>query len=170
MADPFLGEVRAYGFNFAPRGWAMCMGQILSISQNTALFSLLGVNFGGNGQTTFGLPDLQSRVPIGAGQGPGLSDRVLGERGGTENVTLTTAQLPPHSHGVRASSTAGTGNEIDGQLPAVAARPVYGSGAVVQMGDGSVRPAGGNLPHPNVMPSLVVNYCIALQGIYPQRS
>jgi len=170
MADPFIGEVRAFGFNFAPRGWAMCMGQIVSISQNTALFSLLGTNFGGDGRSTFGLPNLQSRVPLSSGQGPGLSDRALGEIGGAESVTLTVSELPAHNHAVKASGSAGTGNDIDGQLPAVAARPVYGSGAAVQMADGSVRPTGGSLPHQNFMPTLVMNYCIALQGIYPQRS
>src|SRR4051812_113885 len=107
MSTPFLGEIRMVGFNFAPRGWALCNGQILSIAQNTALFSILGTTYGGNGQTTFALPDLRGRVPVSAGQGPGLSSYDLGQVTGSENVTLTVQQLPAHSHNIAADATAG---------------------------------------------------------------
>jgi len=169
MAEAFIGEIRPFGFNFAPRGWAICQGQLLAISQNTALFSLLGTNFGGNGQTTFGLPDLQGRTPVGEGQAPGLSDRTLGERGGQDTVTLTAAEMPAHAHGLMGSSAPGSTVDPTGQYPATPSRPGYAASAQVTMSAESVRPTGGGQPHNNVMPTLIVNYCIALQGIYPSR-
>src|SRR5450631_2987711 len=123
MSEPFLGEIRMFGFNFNPQGWAQCNGQLMAISQNTALFSLLGTNFGGNGQTTFGLPDLRGRVPVHAGQGPGLSPYNIGEQTGTENVTLLSSQMPSHSHGVSANLAANSGSPLnafpsnDGRTP-----------------------------------------------------
>lgn len=170
MAEAFIGEIRAFGFNFAPRGWAICQGQILPISQNTALFSLLGTNFGGNGQSTFGLPNLEGRTPVGAGQAPGLSIRDLGEMGGQETVTLQLSEMPAHSHGLFGSSSPGSTVDPTGVLPAKPSRPGYTAAAQVTMGDGSVRPSGGGQPHNNNMPSLVINYCIALQGIFPPRT
>lgn len=170
MAEAFIGEIRPFGFNFAPRGWAICQGQILAISQNTALFSLLSTNFGGNGQSTFGLPDLQGRTPVGAGQGQGLSDRVLGEEAGLEFLSLTTAQIPAHTHGLSGSSSPGSSVDPTDLLPATPSRPGYATPANVILGDGSVRPSGGGQPHNNNMPTLVVNYCIALQGIFPPRN
>lgn len=180
--DPFLGEIRAVGFNFAPRGWALCQGQLLAISQSTALFSLLGTTYGGDGRSTFALPDLQGRAIVQTGQGPGLSQYVQGEETGTETVTLLSTQLPAHSHtvtGSGASSTIAT-NSITGNSTSPAnnylANAVgnqYGEEAVGTMAAGSVSgtagSAGGNLPHNNLMPYLALYYIIALVGIYPQR-
>lgn len=170
MTDPFVGEIRALGFNFAPRGWAKCEGQLLPISQNTALFSLLGTMYGGNGQTTFGLPDLRGRVAMHSGQGPGLSDRVQGEASGSEAVTLITAQLPAHSHAI--ASTAG---DQTTDRPGPSAGFAKG-GAYATAADATLETAmgttavGGSQPHPNLQPYLVLNYCIALQGIFPSRN
>lgn len=169
MSEPFLGEVRIFGFNFAPRGWAFCNGQILSIAQNTALFALLGVMYGGNGQTTFGLPDLRGRVPLGFGQGPGLSPYNQGQTGGTESVTLQTNQMPMHSHLVSASSQ-----------PPNASRPgnafLAGNGPYQAASDGTtmnpamIGIAGGGQPHTNIQPYLAMSFCIALEGIFPSRN
>jgi microcystin-dependent protein len=168
MASPFLGQIQPFGFNFAPRGWAMCNGQILSIAQNTALFSLLGTTYGGNGQTTFALPDLRSRVPIHMGQGPGLSQYVLGQVAGDETVTLSTAQIPPHQHGVGATGTFTTKNP-GGQVPAPGG--AYGSPPdETTMEANMVRPTGGGQPHTNIQPYLTLNFCIALEGIFPSRN
>jgi microcystin-dependent protein len=171
MSEPFLGEIAIFGFNFAPRGWAMCNGQILPISQNTALFSLLGTTYGGNGQTTFALPDLRSRVPVHEGQGPGLSSYDLGQTGGSENVTLTTPQLPLHTHGftVNASSAA-TSKSPAGNNPAAFGTVAYGSTADLQMGPDTTSPTGDSAPHNNVQPYLTLNFCIALEGIFPSRN
>lgn len=167
--DPFIGEIRSFGFNFAPVGWALCNGQLLSISQNTALFSLLGTMYGGNGQTTFGLPDLRGRVSLGFGQGPGLSMRTQGEVGGSETVTLTQATLPPHSHTVAASSTATTKNP-SGSLPSVTgAGSSYGTTADLVMSPSMIGGGGSGQPHDNMAPYLVLNWCIATQGIFPSR-
>jgi microcystin-dependent protein len=175
MSDQFLGEIRLFPFNFAPLGWAMCNGQLLPISQNTAVFSLLGTQFGGNGTSNFALPNLQGCGALQMGQGPGLSLRDIGETGGSATVTLLTTQIPGHTHGVM--SAASTGN---------AASPVgnsFGSaqrgkpdgyagttGTVVAMSTSAVGSAGGGQPHDNMQPYLTLNYCIALQGIYPSRN
>lgn len=171
MADPFLGEIRPVGYNFAPRGWAFCAGQIISIAQNTALFSLLGTTYGGNGQTTFALPDLQGRVPISEGQGPGLQGYSLGEQGGVNTVTLTTAQLPAHRHSAPATGAAADAYDPSGHAPAIAPRQVYGSPAAgAALASSAVAPAGGGVPHNNLMPYLVISYVIALQGVFPSRN
>jgi microcystin-dependent protein len=163
VSEPFISEIRIFGLNFAPRGWAMCNGQIMSIAQNTALFSLLGTTYGGNGQTTFALPNLQGRVPIHEGQGPGLSSYVLGEEGGQENVTLTQQQMPQHSHLVQANGGAGTSTRPDGNVLAKT-----GANAYAAAPDGTAMNAGEIAPI--VQPFLVLNFCIALEGIFPSRN
>lgn len=172
MPDPFLGEIRLFGFNFAPVGWAMCQGQQLPISQNAALFSLLGVSYGGNGTTTFALPDLRARVPLSMGQGPGLSDYVIGQTGGSENVALVATQLPAHSHSVNASSTAAAADRPAGAVLGRASVNIYSSGpdGATVMNGGMIANTGGSQPHPNLQPFLTLNFCIALQGVYPSRS
>lgn len=170
MSDNFLGEIRPVGFNFAPNGWALCNGQILPINQNTALFSLLGTQYGGNGTTTFALPNLQGRVAVGAGQGPGLTDYVPGEQGGVENLTLTTAQIPVHNHGVSVGTADATSVSPQGAIPAKAARTVYSSAGGTTMAPDSIGSAGGSQPHNNLQPFLVTNYIIALTGIFPSRN
>jgi microcystin-dependent protein len=179
MADQFLAEIRTFPFNFAPQGWAFCNGQLLSISQNTALFSLLGTTYGGDGRSNFALPNLQGNAPMNWGQGPGLSQHDLGETGGSATVTLLTTEMPNHTHniscidGPRVGGQSGQpGNAIlvkTGGTPASA----YTSGVTQTnqtMASGMVAPAGGNQPHNNLMPYLTLNFCIALQGIYPTRS
>jgi microcystin-dependent protein len=156
VADPFLGEIRLFAGSYAPIGWAFCNGQILPISQNSALFSLLGTFYGGNGTTTFALPDLRDRVPVGAGQGPGLSPRQLGEQGGAATVTLIPGELP--RHGVPASSERATTNRAIGAVPAAGGRYATGPAA-------AANPA----PHNNRPPYLGLRYIIALQGVYPSR-
>lgn len=167
--DPFIGEIRPIPFNFAPRGWALCQGQILSISQNTALFSLLGTTFGGNGQTTFALPDLQGRTPLGVGTGGG-SDYALGEVAGVETVQLQTATMPQHHHttltcGGNASSTSPVN-----ELPAIAANNVYTSPSNGNFAADAISMTGQGGAHPNIQPYTAINYIIALEGIFPQRS
>ncbi len=168
MAEPFLGEIRMVGFNFAPQGWAMCNGQILSISQNTALFSLLGTTYGGNGTQTFALPDLRGRVAIHLGQGPGLQSYPQGEIGGVESVTLTTGQMPTHAHSQLTSKDEQTTNRPDAAYPTIGG--IYAS---TQDGAAPMQPsnnAGGSQPHENRQPFLVMNFVIALQGIFPSRN
>jgi microcystin-dependent protein len=173
MAEPFLGEIRMFGGNFAPVGWAFCDGSLLSIAQNTALFSLLGTTYGGNGQTTFALPDLRGRVPIHQGQGPGLSPYVLGQSGGSENVTLLANQMPAHTHAINATESPTTSDPA-GAVPANEAAnrtQIYGSrpdGTV--MSPAMCGSAGGNQPFPVAQPFLCVSFIIALQGIYPSRN
>lgn len=174
MSEPFLGMIILVPYNFAPRGWAFCAGQILPIAQNTALFSLLGTTFGGNGQTTFALPDLRGRVPMGVGQGPGLDNYVLGEVLGTEEITLNINQMPVHGHpaSAKAIDDDGTSASPAGKSLASIANG-YAPGnpsavmnaAMVQVGN-----AGGSQPHDNMQPCLGLNYCIALEGIYPSRN
>jgi microcystin-dependent protein len=168
---PLVGEIKMVGFNFAPVGYAMCEGQLLSISQNTALFSLLGTQFGGDGIHTFALPDMRSRVPMGQGTGIGLSPRVIGEVGGQENYTLTISQLPAHSHPLQASIVEATVVSPDGASLAAKARvPLYTSGSpTVMMNAASVGSTGGNQPYPVLPPYLVVTFIIATEGIYPSR-
>jgi microcystin-dependent protein len=179
--EPFLGQIMMVGFNFAPRGWALCNGSLLSISQYSALFSLLGTQYGGDGRTTFGLPDLRGRCAVGMGNGPGLTPRQIGQVIGQETVTLTPNEMPAHTHQLLANNTDGNTNDpanntlakesvtIERSAPAF---PVngYNSGAAnVGMG-ASIGNAGGNLAHNNMQPSLAMNYIIALQGIFPSRS
>lgn len=171
MADPFVAEIRLFGFNFAPRSWAFCNGQVLPIAQNTALFSLLGTTYGGNGLSNFALPNLQGRSPRGVGQGPGLSDVQLGEAAGTESVTLTLNEVPNHAHVLRGTDDPATENDPQGSLPARPTTPgvaAFGSGTTgTPMA--AVEIVGSGLPHNNLQPTQVVNFCIALQGVFPPR-
>lgn len=176
MSEPYLAAVIIFGGNFAPRGWALCQGQLLSIAQNTALFSLLGTTYGGNGQTTFALPDLQGRVPIGQGQGPGLPDVVLGEESGQETVTLLTTEIPAHTHPVALGASNVDGNPAAVKSPANAvpgysdSAPLYAPSANASMSAFNSGIAGGNQPHSNLQPYLALNYIIAMEGIYPSRN
>jgi microcystin-dependent protein len=172
--DPFYAEIRIFPFNFPPKGWAFCDGQILPLSQNTALFSLLGTTYGGDGKSTFALPNLQGAVPMHPGQGPGLSLHDLGETGGTETVTLLESEIPAHSHAVQANAA-----PSDLQLPGsdrALARATGGNAykappaATTQLSDQALTPAGGDQPHNNLQPYLTLNFCIALQGVFPPRT
>jgi microcystin-dependent protein len=165
--DPFIGELRLLPFNFAPKGWALCAGQLLPINQNQALFSLLGTTYGGDGRTTFALPDLRGRVPVGAGQLPPGSDYPLGATGGQETVELTTRQLPEHAHAVNASSAAATTKSPHRTFPAGGG--AYAATQNVRMKAAMIGPTGGGEGHENRQPYLVLNWVIALQGIYPAR-
>ena len=171
MADPFVAEIRIFPFNFAPTGWAWCNGQLLPLSQNTALFSLLGTTYGGDGKSTFALPDLEGRAPMHPGQGPGLSLHDLGETGGSETVTLLESEIPAHTHVLRATSTTGTKSTPSGNSLArtSGATPYLPPAAVVSMSDQSAAPAGGDQPHNNMQPYLTFYFCIALQGVFPPR-
>ena len=170
--QPFIGEIALVGFNFAPQGWATCSGQLMAISQNTALFSLLGTTFGGDGQQTFALPDLRGRRIIGAGQLPGGSNYTLGQQGGEESVTLTVQQLPRHSHLPSANAAPGTALSPAGNFwGSQNATALYSNApTVVDMSAGLIGNTGGNQPHDNMQPYLVMNYIIALEGIYPSRN
>ncbi len=169
--DPFIGEIRMFAGNFAPRGWAFCDGQLLPIAQNTALFSLLGTTYGGDGRTTFALPDLRGRFPLHAGSGPGLTNRRLGEKAGAESHTLTTNQIPSHTHRAWADSTVGVAGGPGDSLPArnAAGIPHYGKNPNTTLAPDFIESAGGNQPHSIMPPYTVVNFIIALQGIYPSR-
>lgn len=166
--EPFLGQIQIFGFGFAPRGWAFCDGQLLPISSNTALFSLLGTTFGGDGRTTFALPDLRSRVPVHVGQGPGLTRYVWGQKGGVETVTLTVQQMPSHNHQPVCSSDDASAGSPEGNLPAAVGTPIYSTAGSASMV--ATQNTGGNQQHTNIQPFLSVYYCIALQGLYPSRS
>jgi microcystin-dependent protein len=171
VTAPFLGEIRMFGFNFAPRGWALANGQIMPISQNTALFSLLGTTYGGNGTSTFALPDLQGRIPIHQGSGAGLSPYVIGEEGGSESVTLLASQMPTHNHPVQASSSPATTTRPHGAVPARTGADAYATtsdGTV--MNASMIGNAGSDLPVSIIQPFLTVNFCIALAGIFPSRN
>lgn len=172
MSDPFLAEIRIFPFNFSPTGWAVCNGQLLPISQNTALFSLLGTTYGGDGKSTFALPNLQGSVPMHPGQGPGLSPYALGESGGSDTVSLLQSETPAHSHPISASGQDATVNGPAGQQVAngIGVGMYAAPGALVGLNQQVVTPAGGSQPHNNMQPYLTVNFCIALQGIYPPRS
>jgi microcystin-dependent protein len=171
--DPFIAEIRIFPFTFAPRGWAFCNGQLLSISQNTALFSLLGTTYGGDGRTTFALPDLRGSAPMHQGQGPGLPNHDLGERGGSTTVTLSQNQMPMHAH-----AWMGSNQTAEDRTPAneFVARATGGtlyttkSDGVTPLASGAVTSIGGSQPHNNLQPYLTFNFCIALQGIFPPRS
>lgn len=174
MSNPFVGEIRMTGFNFAPVGWALCDGQLLPINQNQALFSLLGTYYGGDGIQTFALPNLQSRVAIHQGQGPGLSPYVIGQTGGVENVSLTQGQMPQHNHLVNAVASGGNVASPSNSLPAIESTGTSldfsGAATNATMNPTMIGNVGGNQPHPNIQPYLCVNFIIALQGIYPARN
>ena len=172
MSEPFLGEVRIFGFNFAPRNWALCTGQVLPIAQNTALFSLLGTQYGGTGTTTFALPNLQGAIPAGMGTGAGLSPIVIGETGGTMTEVLNVNQIPSHTHSPLCNNDAADSASPGGEVwaPDVAGSKVYAGGSSGQMAPGTLTMTGGSLPHNNLQPLLVLNYCIALAGIFPSRN
>jgi microcystin-dependent protein len=171
MSNPFLGSITLFAGNFAPRGYMFCQGQLLAISQNSALFALLGTIYGGDGQTTFALPNLAGRAAVHQGQGPGLSNYVIGQSTGVENVTLTSNQLPSHSHIVNASIAATIGA---GPAGAVWAQPSsglpYAAAPNVAMNPAALTSSGGNQPHENMMPFLVLNFIIAVEGIFPSRN
>ncbi|MGO4103882.1 phage tail protein [Leifsonia sp. YAF41] len=179
MADPFVAEIRPVAFNFAPPGWALCNGQLLPISQNTALFSLLGTYYGGDGRSTFALPNLQGVMPLGQGQGSGLSDRLLGEEGGVAAVSLLQTEIPQHTHILKALNTPGNTSSPAGALWA---QPRYGRttensfapsplapGAAAQMSPSALALTGSNEPHNNLPPYLAINFIIAMQGVFPPR-
>jgi microcystin-dependent protein len=173
MSEPFLGQIILVPYNFAPRGWAFCNGQVLPIAQNTALFSLLGTTYGGNGQTTFALPDLRGRVPNGSGQGPGLSNYDLGQVGGTETDTLTVNQMPAHNHLVNVNSGDGVGARVANNfLSNSGTELLYDSTqtSAATMAPQMISNAGGSQPFGILQPYLTLNYCIALEGIFPSRS
>ena len=171
MAEAFLGEIRLFGFNFAPVGWAMCQGQLLSIQQYSALFALLGTYYGGNGTTNFALPDLRGRVPIGVGQGPGLTPYVQGQQGGSETVTLSVNQMPAHSHAVNAEASTANSDKPTGAIPGKAGTPSYSTSApTTTMNAAMIGPTGGSQPFGIEPPYLALNWCIALQGIFPSRN
>jgi microcystin-dependent protein len=175
VADPFVAEIRIFPFNFAPKGWAWCNGQLMPLSQNTALFSLLGTTYGGDGKSTFALPDLEGRAPMHPGQGPGLSLHDLGETGGSETVTLLQSEIPAHSHGFSVSSQLGLENlpnvSNQGQKFAMGEGVnMYGAASGLKpMAAQALAPAGGDQPHNNMMPYLTFYFCIALQGVFPPR-
>lgn len=173
MADPFVAEIRIFPFNFAPRGWAFCAGQLMPISQNTALFSLLGTTYGGDGQSTFALPDLQGNAPMFWGQGPGLSLHDLGETGGSATVSLLESEMPAHAHALWAATDPA---DLNAPSPSRSlARSTSGfayqsnAAGLVALSGSALAPAGAAQPHNNMMPYLTLNFCIALQGVYPPR-
>ncbi len=174
MADPFVAEIRIFPFNFAPKGWAFCNGQLLPISQNTALFSLCGTTYGGDGRSTFALPNLQGCAPMHPGQGPGLSLYDLGETSGSETITLLQSEMPAHAHSLVASNEIGEdrkpGNEA---MARSTGGPLYGPvpapATLTAMAFQAIPVAGGSQPHNNMMPYLTLNFCIALQGVFPPR-
>lgn len=173
MSEPFIGEIRMFGGSFAPAGWALCNGATIPISENDALFTLIGTTYGGDGQETFNLPDLQGRLPIHAGQGPGISQSyLLGERGGVESVTLTTNQIPNHTHALTASTAIANSNSPTNQVLAQSTqRALYTADAVTSnLAQNTLTVIGGSQPHENCMPSLVVTFIISLFGIFPSQT
>jgi microcystin-dependent protein len=183
MSEPFLGEVRIFGCNFPPRGWAYCWGQLLPISQNTALFSILGTTYGGNGTTNFALPDFRGRVPLGQGQGPGLSSYVIGEQAGSETVTLISTELPAHNHTTDTRNVPTSADNYT-NVPTTGyfvSRFLYHSSSAARawkpasapattLHPNTLQPTGGNQPHNNMQPYLALNFCIAYEGIFPARN
>lgn len=178
MSEPFLGEIRMFAGNFAPRTNAYCAGQLLNIAQNTALFSLLGTFYGGNGQSTFGLPDFRGRIAVSMGQGPGLSNYDIGQQGGSESVTLNTTQMPMHNHIMTANSAGATLPTPNGNMPSSLVAPFLGfwvapanaTGTPLQLNQNALANAGGSQAHENRMPILAISVIIALQGVFPSRN
>lgn len=171
--DPFVAEIRIFPFNFAPKGWAFCDGQILPLSQNTALFSLLGTTYGGDGKSNFALPNMQGNVPMHPGQGPGLSLHDLGETGGSETVTLLQSEIPSHSHTLKADILDIADTNVvspNASLALSSGGALYQNAPNGNMSDNAITPAGGDQPHNNMQPYLTLNFCIALQGVYPPRT
>ena len=179
--DTFIGTIALFGFNFQPRGWAFCNGQLMSISQNSALFSLLGTMYGGDGVTTFGLPDLRGRFPVGQGNGPGLSPYQVGQMGGTEQQTITTAQLPAHTHALIGSSSDATASTLNGNVLAssngvdtvteavITVNAYAPAGNPVAANNAAIGMAGSSQPVSTMSPYIALNFCIATEGIYPSR-
>ena len=180
MADPFIGEIRIFAGTYAPRNWALCDGQLIDISQNETLFSLLGTFYGGDGRTNFALPDMRGRLPVHQGNGTGLTTRPIGQRGGVERVQITLDQIPGHTHQLEASNDPGTKENPAGQVTALGSsdpltrfystRQGTPDAPLVSMPEAAVQSSGGDQVHTNLMPSLCVNFIIALQGIYPPRN
>jgi microcystin-dependent protein len=168
----FLGSMVLVPYNFAPKGYALCQGQLMAISQNTALFSLLGTQFGGNGTSTFGLPNLQGSVPVGKGQGPGLSDYSMGEITGTPNVTLLTSEVPPHNHAMNSEKTGGQASPVNNAIGTLVGQTVFSdqTAPLTPLNAGVLPAAGNSQPHNNMMPYQGLNWVIALEGIFPPRS
>ena len=172
MADPFVAEIRIFPFNFAPTGWAFCDGQILPLSQNTALFALLGTTYGGDGKSTFALPNLRGSAPMQPDQGPGLSDHDLGESGGSPTVTLLQSEIPVHTHQMRAATQDPANVKLvnpNASFGISQGGGVYQDAGDTQLAPQALSPAGSDLPHNNMMPYLTLNFCIALQGVFPAR-
>lgn len=173
MAQPFVGEIKMFGGNFAISGWAFCNGAIMSIAQNEVLYTLIGTTYGGDGVQTFNLPDLRSRIPVGQGQGPGLSNYGIGQQGGVENVTLTITQMPGHTHPAQCNTGSGTGTTPGGNYWAAnanAGAAQFAATPNASMNPNTVSSIGGNQPHPNLMPYLAINYIISLFGIFPSQN
>jgi len=174
MSAPFVAEIRIFPFNFAPKGWAQCNGQLLPLSQNTALFSLVGTFYGGDGKSTFALPNMMGNVPIHQGQGNGLSEYFLGQTGGSENVSLLESEIPSHNHSVQCALQSAAGltpgpTVVLGKSNGIFAYTLITNTNIVSMSPNAIAPTGGDLPHNNMMPYLALNFCIALQGIFPPR-
>ena len=169
MSDQFVAEIRIFPFNFPPTGWAFCEGQLMPISQNTALFSLLGTTYGGDGKSTFALPDMQGNAPMQPGQGQGLSLRDLGEMSGVESITLLVSEMPFHTHAASGSDEDDNSTIPVGHAYGKLSVAYKDAGALGQLAPQSLAIAGGGLPHNNMQPYLTLNFCIALQGIFPQR-
>ena len=179
MSEPFLGQITLYGFNFAPYGWAQCNGQLLPVSQYAALFSLLGTAYGGNGTSTFGLPNLQGTVPVGQGQSTAGTTYLIGETGGSEIVTLLSTTVPPHTHSLSAANATADKNTLAANLvPADGSGKGHGgvsvytqptAGPQVPLAPAAISQAGGNIPHTNIQPTLTANWCISLSGVFPTR-
>lgn len=171
MSEPFIGEIRMFAGNFAPRNWAFCDGQLLAVSQNDALFSLFGTLYGGDGRTTFALPDMRGRIPIHQGTGPGLTPRQLGSKAGAESVSLTANEVGAHTHSFMATNAAAGDSSPEGNtMAATSGANTYGSGAGAAMSTNAITMTGQGQPHTNLMPTLCVHFIVALLGIYPSRS
>ena len=172
MSSPYVGEIRMFGGNFAPVGWALCQGQLLPISENDVLFNLIGTTYGGDGQSTFNLPDLRGRVPVHQGTGSSGTTYTMGEMAGVETVTLTTQQMPQHNHALTATQTAGTQPNPGGNIlsNSQGPQPYLQEGPDGQLNNAAIQPTGGSQPHENMQPYLVVSFCIALMGIFPSQN